>query len=101
VYGSCDGGVTVKNSDAVMRESLDCAAQQLHLSVHTVSNELMSTAGFVHQSLCLFNIHHANPFVADVEGHVGSDDQLYLLDFSRVFPPGNLLSVRILTISAQ
>lgn len=72
VYGSADAGHTVHNSDPAFSRCMEQAAKRLNLAPHS--------AGVGEQMKLL-------SAACDVEGHVGSDDRFYLLDFSRTFPP--------------
>lgn len=67
VYGSDDAGRTVQNSIGEFSRWLDDAAAHLHLAPHTVKQRTLHTAG-------------------DVEGHVDSSGNCYLLDLARAFP---------------
>ena len=68
IYGSCDGGQTVKAEDPVFNRRMRYAAKKLNLAKHVSANTTIYAA-------------------ADIEGHRGTDGKYYLLDFSRTFPP--------------
>jgi hypothetical protein len=68
VYGSNDGGSTVVNKMVFASRIISKAAAELHLSQHTVQNV----------SICLGG---------DVELHLATDQDFYLLDLARTFPP--------------
>jgi hypothetical protein len=74
VYGSCDGGLSVKNSKEFVAEKMKDAAAILHLAGHMVGKCLLYTAG-------------------DVEVHEAHDGNYYLLDLARCFPPESILAV--------
>jgi tetratricopeptide (TPR) repeat protein len=73
IYGSSDGGVTVRNDSIIFSERMAQAACRLNLKPHLAG--IMSSSRRVLWS------------AADIEGHRGSDDRLYLLDLARAFPP--------------
>lgn len=69
IYGSADAGNTIKANilpefDMKMAEM----GKILNLKPHMINGKELHTAG-------------------DIEGHLGTDEKYYLLDFSRVFPP--------------
>ena len=68
VYGSADGGDTVHAANPAFNTVMQAAAERLHLAPHLVKDRQLCAAG-------------------DVEGHVGSDGRLYLIDLGRAFPP--------------
>jgi hypothetical protein len=68
VYGSCDAGKTVLNEDLMVDEVIREIAEELHLAKHLVSETEICLAG-------------------DVEVHKGTDNNYYLLDLARCFPP--------------
>jgi hypothetical protein len=68
LYGSNDGGRTVRAADAKLNALMAATAAQLNLVEHKVNGVSMHLA-------------------ADVEGVQGTDGQYYALDFARVFPP--------------
>lgn len=72
IYGSADGGVTVKDEDPVFRENVEALFRELNLQPHFVGRK---ESGKV----------LAGP--GDVEGHIGTDGRYYLLDFARLLPP--------------
>ncbi len=71
VYGSSDAGATTHDSDKILRERVEWAAQKLNLKKHI---------GGVFNTQELF-------MCTDIEGHLGKDGNRYLLDFARVLPP--------------
>ena len=68
VYGSDDGGKTVLNKTKLFASKMEQVANVLNLMGHNVHG---------------VRVHGP----ADLEGHRGKDGRMYLLDFSRVFPP--------------
>jgi hypothetical protein len=77
VYGSNDAGRTVHTGarSAAVRRAMAHCAQALHLAPHRVVGG---------HKLCS---------AAYVEGHLGADNRLYLLDLARAFPPESPLDV--------
>jgi hypothetical protein len=72
IYGSADGGMTIKNHSLVS-EVLKSAAEQLHLAGHLVRGAILFTAGDV-------EVHCSKAY--------GLDQAVYfLLDLARCFPP--------------
>eukprot|EP01129_Flabellula_baltica_P000456 TRINITY_DN10464_c0_g1_i1.p1 TRINITY_DN10464_c0_g1~~TRINITY_DN10464_c0_g1_i1.p1 ORF type:complete len:1958 (-),score=323.32 TRINITY_DN10464_c0_g1_i1:16-5889(-) len=67
-YGSSDGGKTIINTNPELSLKMSIAARKLNLKEHIVNGVLLYSA-------------------ADVEGHLGTDNRFYVLDFSRTFPP--------------
>lgn len=72
IYGSMDGGLSVKNESKDFSLLMERAAQHLNLQSHFAGNLLNQQ--YLHSC-------------GDMEGHVGRDGKLYLLDFGRVMPP--------------
>jgi len=72
-YGSHDGGATVHADDSELNEQMKAVGTFLNLEGHHVGTQTKTLY------LC-----------GDIEGHIGFDDQLYCLDFARVFPPEKL-----------
>ncbi|KAL6070346.1 Clu domain-containing protein [Balamuthia mandrillaris] len=71
IYGSGDGGRAVHNSDVSFASKMQFIGQQLNLKEHM--------AGFrTYRNLF---------FPCDIEGHRGTDNRYYVVDFARVFPP--------------
>ena len=64
-------GVTIYNEDKKFANIMEKAAQSLNLKPHT----------------CGLNHSQILSSAADIEGHLGTDQQYYLLDFSRTMPP--------------
>lgn len=77
VYGSEDAGVTVHDSYPPMNISMQLAALQMHLKGHLVGRTKLFAAG-------------------DVEGHLGTDGRMYLLDLARTSPPEASMACRYL-----
>lgn len=73
VSGSCDAGATVHASCTEMNSQLEKAASMLNLEGHTCGTTPGQTR----------NLYTAT----DLEGHIGLDGRLYIIDFSRSFPP--------------
>lgn len=82
IYGSRDAGKTVYATNTQMNQLMRSAAVKMNLKAHIVGKQ--------HTTL------HS---CGDIEGHLGKDDRLYLLDFARVFPPqvNNTLKSRLVT----
>lgn len=72
VYGSNDSGYSVIAEDPY-KEIMEEAGKQMNLQKHT--------AGQMLEKSCVI------PFPADIEGHIGTDNRFYALDFARVMPP--------------
>jgi hypothetical protein len=70
VYGSADGGLTVKADNQEMNEMMEMAGKMMRLKGHRVGTNKLTI-----YSCC------------DIEGHKGKDNRFYLLDFARVAPP--------------
>jgi hypothetical protein len=71
VYGSADAGVTVHTTDAIINKEMEAIAARLNLAPHLVGkSEHVLLAGPV-----------------DIEGHVGTDGNRYVLDTARLMPP--------------
>ncbi|KYQ99702.1 hypothetical protein DLAC_03642 [Tieghemostelium lacteum] len=70
VYGSCDAGKTVHNSDPLINKEMERVAKILNLRGHTVG----LTQTFVYGP-------------GDIEVHKGYDGRYYMIDFARIFPP--------------
>mmetsp|Transcript_6269 Transcript_6269/g.8328 ORF Transcript_6269/g.8328 Transcript_6269/m.8328 type:complete len:1027 (+) Transcript_6269:734-3814(+) len=73
IYGSSNRGKTVHAENEVFNHKMEQMAKIIGLKPHWVGRDLEYS-----KKLCA-------PF--DVEGHVGTDNRYYLLDFSRVMPP--------------
>ena len=69
VYGSQDAAVTVKRDNPALTQRIEEASAKLNLKRHEAGKDRVIMASAV-----------------DIEGHLGSDQRFYLLDFSRVFP---------------
>ncbi len=61
VYGSSDGGLTVRAEDSEFNDCMRTVAAQLHLGGHVVGGTELFGCG-------------------DLEGHIGADGHMYLLD---------------------
>lgn len=72
IYGSADGGITVRSENATMNQMMKQAATILNIKAHTV--------GMRNQTSVL----HAP---TDIEGHLGLDGRYYVLDTARICPP--------------
>ncbi|KYQ99698.1 hypothetical protein DLAC_03638 [Tieghemostelium lacteum] len=70
VYGSCDAGKTVHNSDPLISQEMERISKILNLRGHTVG--LSQT--FIYGP-------------GDIEVHKGTDGRYYMIDFARIFPP--------------
>jgi len=71
VYGSKDAGDTVFDNPTFSAK-LKHVAQELGLKLHKAGKE--PNAKYLYTPV-------------DMEGHIGTDGRMYLLDFSRLFPP--------------
>ncbi len=71
VYGSLDGGVTVASGNEEIQQKMKKAGIALNLKPHMVGSE--------------GTVEVYGP--CDLEGHVGTDNRFYLLDFARTAPP--------------
>lgn len=71
VYGSKDAGDTVYDNPT-FSDKLKHVAQELGLKLHKAGKE--PNAKYLYTPV-------------DMEGHIGTDGRMYLLDFSRLFPP--------------
>jgi len=70
-YGSKDAGDTVYDNP-IFSSKLKQVAEELGLKLHRVGKD--ENAKYLYTPV-------------DMEGHIGTDGRLYLLDFSRLFPP--------------
>ncbi|KYQ92909.1 hypothetical protein DLAC_05501 [Tieghemostelium lacteum] len=73
VYGSSDAGQTVHTSNTLFNHLFASSAKIVNLKSHLVqdsSGDFKSLHGPI-----------------DIEGHIGSDNRFYLLDFARLSPP--------------
>ncbi len=68
IYGSMDGGTTIKPGDSVFISMIQEATRQLNLKMHTMGEKGLYTA-------------------VDTEGHLGKDGRYYVVDCARLFPP--------------
>eukprot|EP00727_Mastigamoeba_balamuthi_P014552 m51a1_g9721 hypothetical protein (2366) ;mRNA; r:1452232-1471747 len=71
VYGSGDGGQTVRKSIGELNGVMEEAAKFLNLKPHVVGRSASEVI--------------AGP--CDIEGHLGKDGKYYVVDTARVFPP--------------
>lgn len=76
IYGSSDGGKTVLNRIFEFNSEMEAVAKKLNIKGHYIKQTSKKNA----QKIML----HAP---ADIEGHLGTDQRYYLIDFARVFPP--------------
>eukprot|EP01124_Arcella_intermedia_P011340 TRINITY_DN1774_c1_g2_i15.p1 TRINITY_DN1774_c1_g2~~TRINITY_DN1774_c1_g2_i15.p1 ORF type:complete len:1230 (+),score=292.57 TRINITY_DN1774_c1_g2_i15:486-4175(+) len=72
-YGSCDAGKNVMTSLPELNDAMAKAGKWINLEPHLVKNAEIYGPG-------------------DIEGHCGSDQKYYVLDFGRVMPPQAPLS---------
>ncbi|KAF2076806.1 hypothetical protein CYY_001883 [Polysphondylium violaceum] len=70
VYGSCDGGQTVHDSDPIINKEMERIANILNLRGHQVGCDKKVIFG-----------------PGDIEVHRGFDGRAYMVDFARIFPP--------------
>eukprot|EP01105_Mastigella_eilhardi_P027289 TRINITY_DN8340_c0_g1_i1.p1 TRINITY_DN8340_c0_g1~~TRINITY_DN8340_c0_g1_i1.p1 ORF type:complete len:943 (+),score=171.83 TRINITY_DN8340_c0_g1_i1:238-2829(+) len=70
VYGSNNCGTSYHCDDPHFASLMCAAAEKINIAEHWVGDKAARLCG-----------------PADLEGHVGKDGLLYLLDFARVFPP--------------
>lgn len=73
LYGSRDGGETVEHSNEKLNDLMNLAGYRLKLAEREVNPR--NPTGVKFRS------------AFDIEGHLGSDDRFYAIDFGRVFPP--------------
>ena len=73
IYGSDDYGHTIYNDDPTMESLVKKGAKMMNIKEHKCGMNLKT-------SRTLWG-------PADLEGHLGTDNRFYLLDFSRVLPP--------------
>ncbi|PRP79299.1 ABC transporter B family member 11-like [Planoprotostelium fungivorum] len=71
VYGSADGGRTMKTEIPELNSYMARAAQVMNIKAHRVGPD---------------NSTHVLHSCTDIEGHKGKDGRFYLLDFARVAP---------------
>jgi hypothetical protein len=75
VYGSSDGGRTIRSEDEQVRRLMQKAAKKLNLTTHVVWDQSRSTC-------------HALSSCVDLEVHRSHlDSRLYLIDAARAMPP--------------
>jgi hypothetical protein len=67
VDGSSDGGVTVHDDNTVLSDKMKQAAQILNLKGHVIGQKDAKT---------LYS-------AGDMEGHLGTDHRMYVIDFAR------------------
>lgn len=75
IYGSDDGGGTVHADVPAFNLIMKKVATQLHLATHIVNGTRIDAAG-------------------DIEGHLGENGRVYLLDLARTFPPEHPLACK-------
>ncbi len=73
VYGTDDGGKTIKRTNLEFAGIMEEAGRRLKLRPHLCGSDKKKAKILAS--------------AADIEGHVGLDDKFYLLDFSRTMPP--------------
>ena len=74
IYGSSDAGVTVNAKDVSgSNNKFHKIFSQLNLASHFIGDPQVKQVEVVGPG--------------DIEGHLGTDNNLYLIDFARVFPP--------------
>ncbi|PRP89297.1 hypothetical protein PROFUN_02171 [Planoprotostelium fungivorum] len=71
-YGSNDAGATIHADDEVLNEKIEEACRRLNLRAHT--------SGLREDKKVVYG-------PGDMEGHVGLDGNLYVIDFGRMMPP--------------
>lgn len=74
VHGSCDGGISVRNSNKAVEAKLKTCAERLNLQPHAVLSRDRTHMRTLYAA-------------ADMEAHVGLDGRVYILDTARAFPP--------------
>ncbi len=75
VYGSSDGGRTVRSGDEQVRRLMQKAAKKLNLTTHVIWDQARATC-------------HALSSCIDLEVHRSNvDSRLYLIDAARAMPP--------------
>eukprot|EP01125_Pyxidicula_operculata_P001241 TRINITY_DN1115_c1_g3_i3.p1 TRINITY_DN1115_c1_g3~~TRINITY_DN1115_c1_g3_i3.p1 ORF type:complete len:317 (-),score=65.04 TRINITY_DN1115_c1_g3_i3:91-1041(-) len=73
IYGSHDGGKTVKAENHKFNDLMNRAGKLLGLREHQVGDKMICGPG-------------------DIEGHIGNDGKFYVIDFGRVMPPQHPLT---------
>ena len=79
VYGTNDGGRTIKNDEPELDSLMQKAANHINIKTHICG--LVGPSGRRRKGWKMLH----SP--ADIEGHRGFDNHYYVLDFSRVLPP--------------
>jgi hypothetical protein len=69
IYGTADGGKTVKQSDKTFNAHVRRLAEQIHSQPHRIGNA------------------NEHQLAVDIEAHKGTDNKYYMLDFARAFAP--------------
>jgi hypothetical protein len=75
IYGSADGGKTVMMSNPVVNKAMEDAAKYLNIKPHRVTDILVT----IHSPI-------------DIEVHAARDNNYYVLDSARVWPPEHPVS---------
>ncbi|PRP84060.1 hypothetical protein PROFUN_08522 [Planoprotostelium fungivorum] len=75
VYGSDDGGATVRDSDPELSSKMKLAAERLNLKGHVTGHNAENSKEIYGPG--------------DIEGHRGHDGRLYVVDFARLMPPAD------------
>ena len=68
IYGSADGGHTIFAKNPNFNEKMSRIGNRMNLMPHIVYDKSIAICG-------------------DIEGHLGTDNKFYVLDFARTFPP--------------
>eukprot|EP01105_Mastigella_eilhardi_P019239 TRINITY_DN4515_c0_g1_i4.p1 TRINITY_DN4515_c0_g1~~TRINITY_DN4515_c0_g1_i4.p1 ORF type:complete len:1994 (+),score=419.79 TRINITY_DN4515_c0_g1_i4:519-5984(+) len=71
IYGSANSGMTVYASNLEFNNKMKEVAAKINIKGH----------------MCGFNAKRMLYAPCDIEGHLGTDGEFYLVDFARVFPP--------------
>lgn len=74
-YGSSDGGKTVHKDNPELNQKMEDAAKRMNLKGHYTGVRIPKLI--------------YGP--GDIEGHIGLDGKVYVLDFARTFPPEGIL----------
>jgi len=73
IYGSSDAGQTVHTSNTIFNHLFTSAAKIVNLKPH-LAQDMNGDLKTIHGPV-------------DIEGHIGTDNRFYLLDFARLAPP--------------
>ena len=74
VYGSADGGETIRAMNSQINAKIDLVAEKLNLYGEHIWNNRKTEKGWLSLS-------------CDIEGHMGKDKRFYLVDTARLMPP--------------